>query len=141
MKSIFSKIILTVLTVMLLATFNACKKDTDKMIPPILEFKTGAGYTSDSIATVGVSTPIKVGIHAEKTEGEDYLNTFTVSHSFDGGANVQDSTRVLDESEHDMFDEDVNFTTRAQTGTEVYIFTITNRDGLIVTQTLRLIVQ
>jgi hypothetical protein len=45
------------------------------MIPPILEFKTGAGYTSDSAVTVSVSTPIKVGIHAEKTEGEDYLHT------------------------------------------------------------------
>lgn len=92
-----------------ITVFNACKKETDKMIPPLIEFKTGAGYTSDSVATVSTSTAIKVGIHAEKTEGEDYLNTFTVSHSFDGVLPVvTDSTRVLTEAEHDDFDEDIN---------------------------------
>src|SRR5215471_1098747 len=83
--------------VLSLTFFNSCKKETDQMIPPVLEFKTGAGYTSGD-TTVPVSTPIKVGIHAEKTEGEDYLNTFTVSHSFDGAQPpVTDSTRVLNE--------------------------------------------
>jgi hypothetical protein len=135
--------VLTAFAALLLLTFfNACKKETDKMIPPILEFKTGAGYTSDTAATVGVSTPVKVGIHAEKTEGQDYLNTFTVSHSFDGVLPpAVDSTRPLNDSEHDIFEEDINFTTRAQTGTEVYYFTIVNRDGLVVTKTLTLTVQ
>lgn len=129
-----SKILLTVFSaVFFLALFNSCKKETDKMIPPVLEFKTGAGYTSGSVATVAVSTAIKVGIHAEKTEGEDYLNTFTVSHSFDGVLPVvTDSTRVLGESEHDVFDEDINFTTRNTAGTEVYNFTFTNRAGWLL---------
>lgn len=143
MKNAFSKIVLTAFAAVLLLTFfNACKKETDKRIPPILEFKTGAGYTSDTAATVGLSTPIKIGIHAEKTEGMDYLNTFTVSHSFDGVLPpVTDSTRVLNESEHDIFEEDVNFTARSVAGIEVYNFTITNRDGLVVTKTLTLTVQ
>ena len=141
MKKTILKITLTAFAAAcVISFFNACSKEEDKMIPPILEFKTGAGYTSAD-ATVSVSTPIKVGIHAEKTEGNDYLNTFTVSHSFDGGVLVQDSTRVLLESEHDDFDEDVNFTTRSTTGTEAYYFTITNRDGLIVSDTLTLTVQ
>ena len=85
MKNAFSKMMLPAFAAVLLLTFfNACKKETDKMIPPILEFKTGAGYTSDTAATVAPGTAVKVGIHAEKTEGMDYLNTFTVSHSFDG---------------------------------------------------------
>jgi hypothetical protein len=143
MKNAFSKIVLTAFAAVLLLTFfNACKKETDKMIPPIIEFKTGAGYTSDSAATVPISTPIKVGIHAEKTEGNDYLNRFTVSHSFDGVLPVvTDSTRLLNDSEHDVFDEDINFTTRAEVGVEVYNFTIINKDGLVVTKTLTLTVQ
>jgi hypothetical protein len=141
MKIAFSKIVLIVFAAVPLLTFsNACKKETDKMIPPDIEFKTGTGYTS-SDAAVAISTPIKVGIHAEKTEGDDYLNIFTVSHSFDGVLPVvTDSTRLLDESEHDVFDEDINFTTRGVAGTEVYNFTITNRDGLVVTKTLTLTV-
>ena len=138
----FSKILLTFFTAVLLLTLiNSCKKEEDQMIPPKLALKTGAGYTSDD-ATVSINTPIKVGIHAEKTEGEDYLNTFTVSHSFDGALPpVVDSTRVLGESEHDVFDEDINFTTRSETGVEVYNFTITNRDGLVVTQSITLTVE
>jgi len=141
MKKEFLKVVLPFFAAVIFVSFNACEKETDKMIPPILEFKTGAGYFSDTVATVGISTPIKVGVHAEKTEGEDFLNTFTVSHAFDGNTIAQDSSRVLDESEHDDFDEDVNFTTRANPGTEVYYFTITNRDGLIVTKTITLTVQ
>src|SRR3954469_4103684 len=98
-----SRGILIVFATGLLILFNACSKEEDKMIPSVLEFKTGTGYTSAD-ATVAVSTPVKVGIHAEKTEGEDYLKTFTVSHSFDGAADVQDSTRILNENEYDVFD-------------------------------------
>jgi len=141
MKIGFQGLFLTTVAALSLTFFSACEKDEDNMIPPLIEFKTGAGYTADS-ATVAVSTPIKVGIHAEKTEGEDYLNTFTVSHSFDGVLPVvTDSSRVLDESEHDVFDVDINFTTRPVAGIEVYNFTITNRDGLVVTKTLTLTVQ
>jgi hypothetical protein len=140
MRKKYSRAIFTVFATGLLILFYACSKEEDKMIPPILEFKTGAGYTSAD-TTVAVSTPVKVGIRAEKTEGEDYLKTFTVSHSFDGASNVQDSTRILDESEYDVFNVDINFTTSSVQGTESYYFTITNRDGLIVTDTIVLTVE
>src|SRR6186713_168423 len=102
MKISSNKFLLTCfLAAALVVFFVACEKETDQMIPPILEFKTGAGYTSDSAVTVSVSTPIKVGIHAAKTEGEDYLHTFTVSHSYDGALPpLVDSMHVMEDSEH-----------------------------------------
>ncbi|HYK45095.1 MAG TPA: hypothetical protein VEV83_08000 [Parafilimonas sp.] len=143
MKIVFNKILLTCFfAAVLIGFFTACEKETDQMIPPILEFKTGAGYTSDTAATVSVSTPIKVGIHAEKTEGEDYLHTFTVSHSYDGALPpVVDSMHVMEESERDIYETDVNFIARDIPGTEVWYFTISNKDGLVVTKTITLTVE
>jgi len=119
---------------------NSCKKDEDAMIPPILEFKTGAGYISAD-ATVPPDTTVTIGIHAEQTEIGDYLKTFTVSHSYDGGDDVSEPTELLDDSEHEIFEEDIHITTRDVTGTEKYTFTITNRDGLIVSKSITLTVQ
>jgi len=141
MRIEFSKFLLSCFAAGLLTFFYSCEKETDKMIPPVLEFKTGPGYTSND-TTVGINTQVRVGIHAEKTEGEDYLNTFTVSHSFDGALPpVTGTSFVIDESGHDVFEEDVTITTRPETGSEAYSFTITNRDGLVVTKTLTLTVQ
>lgn len=123
-----------------LIMFSACKKEKDAMIPPKLEFKTGAGYISAD-ATVPKDTTITVGIHAEQTELGDFLKTFTVSYSYDGGADVAEPTEILDDSEHDTFEEDVHITTRNEAGTEKYTFTITNRDGLIVSKSITLTVQ
>jgi len=143
MKISSNKFLLTCfLAAALVVFFVACEKETDQMIPPILEFKTGAGYTSDSAVTVSVSTPIKVGIHAEKTEGDDYLHTFTVSHSYDGALPpLVDSMHVMEDSEHDIYETDVNFIARDIPGTEVWYFTISNRDGLVVTKTITLTVE
>lgn len=143
MRITVNKILLTFfLAAMSLIIFNACSKESDQMIPPILEFKTGDGYMSDTAATVSVSTPIKVGIHAEKTEGEDYLNTFTVSHSYDGALPpAKDSVHIMETSEHDIYETDVDFITRDIPGTEVYYFTVSNRDGLVVTKTIALTVE
>jgi len=143
MKISSNKFLLTCfLAAALVVFFAACEKETDQMIPPILEFKTGAGYTSDSAVTVSVSTPIKVGIHAEKTEGDDYLHTFTVSHSYDGALPpLVDSMHVMEDSEHDIYETDVNFIARDIPGTEVWYFTISNRDGLVVTKTITLTVE
>ena len=140
MKSSFTKSVLSFsLFIAIFVFINACSKEEDKMIPPVLEFKTGTGYTSAD-ATVGKNTAVKIGIHAEKTEGEDYLKTFSGGHAFDGGAETNDSTMILPESAHDLFETDINITTRNQTGLEKYIFTITNRDGLIVSKSITLTV-
>ena len=140
MKHSFVKPVLSIsLFIAFFIFINACSKEEDKMIPPILEFKTTAGYTSTD-ATVGKNAAVKIGIHAEKTEGEDYLKTFSVGHAFDGGADTNDSTLILPESAHDIFETDIDIITRNQTGTEKYIFTITNRDGLIVSKSITLTV-
>ncbi len=140
MKHPFTKLVPgTLLLIAFFILINACSKEEDKMIPPILDFKVGTGYTSAD-ATVGKNTAVKIGIHAEKTEGEDYLKTFSVGHAFDGGAETNDSTLILPESAHDIFETDIDIITRNQTGTEKYNFTITNRDGLIVSKSITLTV-
>jgi len=140
MKYPFTKLIMSYsLFIAVFILLHACSKEEDKMIPPILEFKTGAGYTSAD-AAVGKNAAVKIGIHAEKTEGEDYLKTFSVGHAFDGGTEANDSTMILPESAHDVFEPDINIVTRNQTGTEKHIFTIANRDGLIVTKSITLTV-
>jgi hypothetical protein len=140
MKQLKQLLRLAFLSVVVSIFLNACKKEDDEMIPPKLEFKTGAGYIS-SDATVPPDTTVTIGIHAEQTESEDYLNTFTFSHSFDGGDDVSEPTETLDESEHEIFEEDIQITTRDMPGTEKYTFTITNRDGLIVSKSITLTVQ
>jgi hypothetical protein len=141
MKYTFNKLIVSFFLLMTSAIlFLACKKEEDQMIPPKLEFKTGAGYTSAD-ASVAQNAVVTIGVTAEQTEEEDFLKTFTVSHSFDGAAEVTDSTVILEESEHEEFEEDIHITTRSQTGTEKYIFTITNRDGLITSKSITLTVK
>jgi hypothetical protein len=110
------------------------------MLPPKLEFKSDPGYTSAD-ATVAPNTAVLVGIEAAQSEEEDFLKTFSVSHSFDGGAEISDSTITLDESEHEDFEDDIHIITRNQAGTEKYIFTITNRDGIINSKSITLTVQ
>src|SRR5438552_4366585 len=134
MKKNFFKILLPFFTV-LLVSFYACNKDSDPNLPPVLELKTGPGYTSDSIATVNTNTAIKVGVHAEAGSSQDYLNTFTVSHAFDGNDIEQDSSRVLTQDERNGFEEDIYFATRYYPGKEVYYFTVTNLNGVVVTKT------
>lgn len=133
MKNISRKIILSLFILGAFIVFNACNKQTDSNIAPTIQLKTGPGYTSDSTSTIGPATAIKVGIVASESGSEDYLNTITVSHAFDGNAPIQDSTRVLSQNEHRTFEEDVNFTTRSNPGTEVYYFTVTNQNGKLAT--------
>lgn len=128
------------LIILVIIALVSCKKEEDQMIPPKLDFKTSSGYTS-SDAVVTVNTEVLIGIEAEQGEEGDFLNTFSVTHSFDGGPEVTDSTVVLDESEHDRFEEDINIITRNQAGNEKYTFTITNRDGLITSKSITLTVQ
>ena len=128
--------------IFLSAVFANCKKEEDAMVPPTLEFKTGAGYTS-SDATVAQTTSVLIGVHGEKAEGEgeDVLKTFSITYSYDGGAEAAyRPTEILDASQEDSFDEDIPILTRGVAGTEKYTFTITNRDGLVTTKSITLTV-
>src|SRR5436190_6225724 len=78
-KSLLS-VILATLTIMFVAS---CEKD--KMIPPTLDFLTGAGYTSAD-GHVALNTAFKIGVDAKRTEEKDDLKTFTVTRSYDGAA-------------------------------------------------------
>lgn len=117
----------------------SCKKEKDEHVPPNVSLKTSTGYTSAD-ATVAQGATIKVGFVAEKTEDE--LKTFNVSHAFDGASTtITDQTFTLENDEEDHYEKDYTFTTRAQAGTEKYIFTITDRDGNIAQKTITLTVQ
>ena len=135
MKTIFNKFLLTcLLAAGLVVFFIACEKETDQMIPPILEFKTGPAYVSAD-GTFPKDTTIIVGIHAEKTEGEDYLKTFTISASIDGGPALPVLDSTLTEADHDVFEVDIPLPL-TESGVFAFAFTITNRDGLIATKSL-----
>ena len=99
-----------------------------------IEFKTGIGYTYQD-ATISKGSSITVGIVADKAENN--LKTYNVSVSYDGALNtitVQNFT--ISSDENTLYDKDVNFMVRNQTGTEKYYFTIVDVDGNIVQRML-----
>lgn len=128
----------TMLLVLGLAVFIAsCEKD--KHVPPNVSLKTGAGYTSAD-ASVAPGTAVTVGFVADKTEDE--LKTFNVSYALDNATTTTtDTTITLSSSEEDHYENDYRFTTRNKTGTEKWIFTITDRDGNIAQKQIVLTVQ
>ena len=111
-----------------MAGLASCEKDEGKL--PAIEFKTGSTYTSTDV-TAGVNETLTVGIHAEKTEDKDVLKTFNVSVSVDGATAETLLNRTLTSAEEDVFETDLPINTGTETGTQVYTFTVTNRDGLI----------
>jgi hypothetical protein len=114
-----------------------CEKD--EHVPPTVNLKTGAGYTSAD-AVVAKNQSIKVGITGEKVE--DDMLTYNVSYAYDGAATTATfQTFNLSGSEQQHYDKDVTFTTRNQNGTEKWIFTITDKDGNIAQKQIVLTVQ
>jgi protease II len=105
--------------------FFSCEKDEHK--PPTVVFKTGGSYTS-SDATIAQNTSVTFGIKATKTEDE--LKTLNVSYAYDAATTTTTySTITLSDAEEKGFEKDVVITTRSQTGTEKWIFTVTDKDG------------
>jgi hypothetical protein len=136
MNQPISKISFAIITLAML-TISSCEKD--KGILPAISFKTGSGYTSAD-GTIAKNTAFLVGIDAAKTEDKDVLKTFNASVSYDGGASSTVYSETLTAAQGDNYSHDLNFTTRDQSGTEKYTFTITNRDGLINTISLNITV-
>jgi hypothetical protein len=136
MNHIISRLNLAVIT-MVTFTISSCEKD--KGILPDISFKAGAGYTSTD-ASIAKNTNFLVGINAARTEDKDVLKTFNASVSFDGGSSTTIYNEVLTTAQGDNYTYDLNLTTRNQSGTEKYSFTITNRDGLINTITITITV-
>jgi hypothetical protein len=126
-RGILSNLLFTVLIL-----FISCDKEPE--IPPTLELKTGTVYTSQD-ATVAKDSTLTVGIIATKTE--DDLKTYNVSVSYDGATSTSTIENfTISSGEKALYNKDVTFSVRNQTGIEKYYFTITDVDGNIVQKIL-----
>lgn len=124
MKNILKAALLLFLAINL----SSCEKDEG--IPPELNFKTGAAYTS-SDATLASGTLLQVGIEADRTEDKDNLKVFNVSKSVDGGTAETVVNKSLTDDQGVHFEYDFTETLEGESGqVNVYTFTITNRDGI-----------
>jgi hypothetical protein len=111
----------------------SCHKD--EMIPPTIDFTTGAGYTSAD-SHIAPDTDFKIGVTATRTEDKDDLKTFVVTVSYDGGAETTIDNVTIPAAQAGEFTKDYDLTARNTAGTEKYSFTVTNRDGLITTRAI-----
>lgn len=133
------RIIFPALILLLLCTASSCKKQVDPHVPPDLSFSTGAGYTSTDV-TLNQGDSILVGVAVHKTE--DDLRTFNISYAYDGNANSTTYYNyVLTVAEYESFGHDHIIHTRNQSGTEKWIFTVTDRDGNVTQKSITLTVQ
>lgn len=111
--------------------FSSCDKEEDEGILPNITLLHGPNYVwSDQ--TVSMDSALTAGITASKTEDKDVLKTFNVDVFYDGHTSA-DSTLVnvsLTGDQGDNYTADVPIHTRSVAGTEKYVFTVINRDGL-----------
>lgn len=108
--------------------------ENEKEVPATMEFKTGTGYTWQD-ATIDRGSQLTVGITA--TRADNNLKTYNVSVSFDGAFTTTTiSNFTISADEKAVYDKDVSFTVRDQTGKEKYYFTIVDVDGNIVQKSL-----
>ena len=109
-----------------------CEREQEPL--PAIELKTSAGYTSQD-AVIYKGSPLTVGILA--TKAENNLKTYNVSASYDGASStitIQNFTIPPDENA--LYDKDITFTVRNQTGKEKYYFTVVDTDGNLVQKVL-----
>ena len=111
--------------------FGMSSCEFDEGILPDIEFKTGSGYLyADTTLEAGAT--FTAGIRAEKTENRDVLKKFNISTSTNGGPTTSIYNRDLNNSQEDYFTYDYSGTIQADSGDVVlYIFTVSNRDGLV----------
>ncbi len=114
-----------------LALFTYCSCSKDAGILPDIAFKTGAPYTSADVTVAG-GTPMTIGVNASKSEDKDFLKHFNISKSVNGAVAVGVFDKELSGSEGDTFSFDYSLLADTAHGqNSKYIFTITNRDGLV----------
>ncbi len=123
MKLLLKTNISSLIVVLGVFLFSSCKKD--EMIPPTIDFATGAGYISAD-AHIALNTNFKIGVDAKRTEEKDDLKTFLVTRSYDGGTATTVDDLTLTAAQAAEFTKDYNLTTRNMAGTEKYTFTVTN---------------
>jgi hypothetical protein len=115
---------------------TSCERDEHK--PPHVSLKTGSDYTSTDV-TVTKGAALKVGMVADKVE--DDMKTYNVSYAYDGATTTTTAeTFTLTSAEATHYEKDYTITTRNQAGTEMWYFTITDRDGNIAKLSIKITV-
>ena len=137
MNTLFKTKILSLISLSAIIFLSSCEKD--KMVPPTIDFTSGAGYVSAD-SHLALSTAYKIGVDAKRTEKDDDLKTFSVTLSLDGAAATTVENLTLTSAQAAEFTKDYNLVTRNVAGTEKYSFTVTNRDGLITTKSITITV-
>ncbi len=132
------KILTISLLFCLVLLFSKCKKKTDPHIPPGVSFKTGGNYISGN-TSVAAGDSVLVGISVVKNE--DNLKSFNISYAYDGASTtITLSNYLMTPAEYGGYATDVWIKTRHQAGSELWVFTILDRDGNLAQQKLTLTV-
>lgn len=117
---------------------SSCKKEEDERVPPDLSFNMGVGYTFAD-KTVLVDDSVIIGAIA--TRKEDDLKSFNISVLYDGALAANYFTYFMTAAETGYYVKELRIKTRSQTGTEKWIFSVTDKDGNITQKTITLTVQ
>jgi hypothetical protein len=117
---------------------SSCKKEEDERVPPDLSFNMGVGYTFAE-KTVLVDDSVIIGAIA--TRKEDDLKSFNISVLYDGALAANYFTYFMTAAETGYYAKELRIKTRSQTGTEKWIFSVTDKDGNITQKTITLTVQ
>lgn len=115
--------------------FSSCGGTDETPKPkPVLNFLAGDEYLSRDGQDFAANTPFKIAITASHT---DNITSFKIIQSLDGSTDVElfDSvdikTKVISEY---IF----SGTTGAKAGTEIYLFTLADKNGLSTTKSIKL---
>ena len=123
------KQISVLISIVFIVLLLACEKDEGKL--PDINFKTGGIYLS-SDATLPGGTAITIGINAAKTEEKDVLKKFNISESVNASNPISVYDEDLAGSQGDNYSYDYSTTLDTVSGEmQKFIFTVTNRDGLV----------
>lgn len=122
------KIMTMFLVVAISSIMTSCEKDGGNL--PNISFKTGGSYISTNV-TRNQGASLTFGIDASKAEKRDVLKKFNISRAVNGGASTTVFSKDLSGGEEDNYSYDYTVVADSVAGqTNVYTFTITNRDGL-----------
>ena len=137
MKKQISFAVITVVLFAALVNLASCEKDSGKL--PNISFKTGAGYVSKD-TTLAAGTAFTVGISATKAETQDVLKTFNITKAIGTAAATNVQSITLTSAQGDSYSQDFPFTAGTTGTTETYTFTVSNRDGLVNSVTVKITV-
>jgi hypothetical protein len=123
----------------LITIYISCEQDQGLL--PIINFKSGNDYISKDTSLSGGSS-IKIGVSASKSETQDVLKKFNLSVSINGSNANSIYSKDLSGSEGDTYMYDYLTKLDSVPGQKnKYIFTITNRDGLVNQDSLTITIQ